>query len=905
VTYAGDPYARAPYAGTSDSSAVTLTLGRATSTSSARSLTAQVGTTATLNRASTTATARPITLVAGNLVDLNRAVSTASARALTAIIGTTATLGRATSTATARTITPGAGSLGRATSTSSARPLTVKISITLNRATTTATARPFAQLSRTQTNNRAGGRVRSGLGEATYEPPIVAAPEFDLAPVIREATHAFTTVTMDGTMPVYTATIVDRARDRDRILVGGKDVTFFRGVATPTPDYALISPLLYGSGSLTLPQVNPLFEHLGTGALKWLRKGKPVVVQRVNAAGNIVATDYRGIIVAFNVSGNALTVELGGQASGRAALRNKQIPIFRGRHDAGFWGIRAVAELRVPTAPLNGPDTGIVLHNAGGMSQLDYINQVCSMAVTGAGEQYTIMPVNGVYRMMLKDIDTIDVTAYFDDARIKPDLRRDIAEEPNRVFATGVRHDGQRVRFGAYPGLKQGEAPDYPMNDNSAFGQGTVDADTDTGDGVTVMLWKLQQAGYLDERDAPGGYDDDVTDAIKVLQDDRGTTQTGNMNPTTWRALFDLDVTGYSTMWSRILPAAQLASVREWDRTGNGSLSSRNPNYDPHVIPVDRNIDAGAAFTRQRIRKFARTELSQGDNWVGTVDLNFGLISGEHNPGDALTSSDVKQARGVRPGMNLWAPLFDGGTLFHVSGVQVSNGGKDVQLTVDTRARDTMKVWQVIQRNRESRQNPARAWINQYRSSTISKDGLGEWDEIGGLLDSRVSLNGGTWNVFPVVAGQEGTVSRLRFQLTNPDEFAMTISGRKISAKRLNHLVPRPLAYTRNDHGTVEVGDDTELEPWYERAHVRDVLRDKFLLYAAGTHDEPCGYAPARKTRDDGDPTGEPATGLHVDDAGFSYRTFSEPVLWVAIWVSGANAVQAGRVMWNQLEVGS
>ena len=898
MTYAGDAYAAAPYAGTGGGSGQTITLNRATETDTARPL--QVDQAITLGRATETDTARPLTVVTGSAIDLNRAAETDAARALTALVGTTATLGRAVSTETARAFTLGSGTLGRASETDLARPIFVKLANPLGRATSVETARPFAFLSRVDTRNRVGGRERSGLGQATYEPPIVAAPVVEHEPMVHDVAHAFSAVTVTSGRPAYTVTYADNLRDRDRVLVGGKDVTWFRGVHTPTPDYALISPLMYGSGSLSLPQVNPLFEHLGTGALRWLKKGKPVVVQRVNAAGNIVATDYRGFISKFVVSGGDLVLELGGQAAGRAAMINRQIPLFRRRNDAGFWGIRSVAELRLPTGSKFGPDTGITLWNAGGMSELDYLNQVCSMATHANGDQWTIMPASGVYYMALKDRVTIDATAYFDDARLVPSLSRDMAEEPNRVYATGVTHQGQRVRFGAYPGLKQGEAPDYPLTSGAAFGEGTTDGDTDTGDGVSVMIWKLQQAGYLEMRDAPGGYDDDVVDAIEQLQDDRGVTASGTMNQTTWRALFDVDVTGYTSAWSQILPAAQKAAVRQWNRTGNGSVAEKNPLFDPHVIPVDRNIDVGASFTRQRIRKFARSELTQGDNWVGTLDANFAVIAGEHNPGDPLDASDIKPARGIRPGMNLWAPQFDGGTLFHVSGVQVSDRGRKVQLALDTRARDTMKVWEVIARNRESRHSPARAWINQYRSSTIAKDGLTEFDEIGGVLDDRVRLNGGEWNVFPIVAGQEGSVSRIRFELTPAREFALAITGRFVSRKRLNNLIPAPLAVTRND-----AGDVTNAVPWYEKNHVRDVLRDRFLLYAAGTRDEPCGFEAGKKTKKDGTGTGDTVTGVHLDDAGFSFRTFAEPVLHVAIWVAEDCSVMPGRVMWNQLEVGS
>jgi hypothetical protein len=625
-------------------------------------------------------------------------------------------------------------------------------------------------------------------------------------------------------------------------------------------------------------------------------------VQRINADNEIVNTDYVGFVADWNVDGNSLTVELGGEASGRAAIRDRQIPLWRARRDVGNWFYDTFLELGLPAAPRLGPTTGIMVAGMGGMSQLDYLNQLCALATTTSGNQWSIMPGgDGAYRMQLKDRATIDATVYFNDARAKPDLRSDVAEEPNRIFVTGVTPNAQKVKFGVYPGLRQGDPAPYPFNDDRTFGIGTTDADTDTGDGVSAMIWKLEQAGYLDRRLAPGGYDDDAADAIQRLQEDAGLLESGIMGPNAWKALYDLDVTGWTFRWSKILPAAQRSKVKEWNRTSNGSLASRNPDYDSHKLVVDQSIDMGTGFTRQQMRRWARAELADAatDNWVGTVDLGaMAVVRGEHTPGDPVTADDVMPGRALRPGMNLWAPLFAGGTLFHISGLDVSSDGRSVAPALDTRARDTMKVWEVIQRNRESRKNPARAWVNQYRSSQISKDGLTTWDEIGGTIDDRIRLTGGTWNVFPVLAGQEGTVSRIRVQTFPPTEFVMAVTGRELPVRRWNHLVPDPL-------GPVLVVDGNETPTAWEKDSVRAKLDDWFLLYAAGTHDEPCGYSPGHKTGSNGGRTLSDVSGLHIDDASFGYRTFAEPVLYVAVFPADDCSVRPGRIMWQQLEEGS
>jgi hypothetical protein len=258
---------------------------------------------------------------------------------------------------------------------------------------------------------------------------------------------------------------------------------------------------------------------------------------------------------------------------------------------------------------------------------------------------------------------------------------------------------------------------------------------------------------------------------------------------------------------------------------------------------------------------------------------------GEHTPGDPVTT--LRRARGLKPGMNLRLPLFDGGTTVHVSGVSVGEDGK-VTATVDTRARDSMAVWEVIQRNRESRRDPARQWIRDHRASGQIKDAIDGWDEVGGLLGNKVTVPGHKWTVFEVVAGQEGTVQRLRLN-TNPNaEFVVGVFGRggENLAKRLTRIVGNPLTTEGKDQ-------------WSDESVRKKLDEANLMLYVAGSPDEPCGYFPRKKQGD------HPLTGKWDDAAGFSYRTFRYPVLYVAVYADRDTEIPAGRVMWPQLEAGA
>ena len=687
----------------------------------------------------------------------------------------------------------------------------------------------------------------------------------------------------------------ERTRQRHRIVVAGRDITWWRGVATPPPSYSLVEPLLYGSGVLELPQVAAPYEQPGHGDLAWLRPGARVVVQRVDADGDVVATDFRGILLDPDISGRTVRYGLAGEVTGPAAVRFKPQPIDRGRNDLGFWWARAITALGARFVPADGPETGIRLDGSGGVYYTTHLAELARQGVTAGGTQYTCMPTNPdqgapTYRVAPKDTTTIHATVYLDDHLAVPSLRRDPAEEPNRVFARAVTPAGRRVRFGVYPALKPVDAPDFP----GPMSEGDTDADTTTGGGVTALTRRLYATGYLSFENLPGGFDADVVTAVRDLQRDAGLPVTGTVNEATWEALHDVGVTGYNSAGSHIEPAAQRPEVQRFLRTASGLVSGPNPDYDPSVLVVDREIDFGTGHGVPRVRRWSRQALAPSadtapnGNWVGRIDLPGGaVIAGEHNPGDPLTASDLMDARNLRPGMNLWLPLWAGGTLLHISGVEVASrdGLTWTKVIVDTQARDTLEVWQVIARNRAGRRNPTRAWLDDHRASGRVDDVVTEFEEVGGLITDTPLSEG--WNVLPVVAGSEGTIARLRLTTTPSAELVVAVFGRQISASRIAGIIGNPLT----EEGANRWGNIDD----------RAALEDRVLLYAGGLPEQPGGYSPGKKNNRDGTPTGQPLTGRYEDDAGFAYRTFDNScVLWLAVYADRATTIGGGRIMWPQ-----
>lgn len=695
-----------------------------------------------------------------------------------------------------------------------------------------------------------------------------------------------------------------KATTRLRVTIGGRDYTYFRGHPTPDPEYLLVEPLYYGPAVITLPQIKGAFEDLEEDPeLAPIHDNARVTIDQVSLATDEVEGPpvWEGWVEEIIPMAESLQIICGGLLSGLAARRQRQFPLWRYRADAGIFLWNAITQLGQPATPYFGPTTGVTLTRFGGLNWLDYILQLLTLATDSAG-QWTIGRdrTDRVWDIRRKDRTTIHGTVYFDTTRIRPDSIR-ATRGPSRVYVTGTEPDGERIRFVYLPGANKGPVAPYPYTDGRTIDPGTTDAETDTGDGITRMLNRLIVTGLLTRRDAlEGGYDADVSRAIRALQRKAGISRTGRMNPATWDALYDVAITGQSLRQSFIAPAAELDSVRRWNRTAAGSIMSSNPAYDPRVAVRDTNIDMGPGLQKDQVTEWAERKLDNPNKvtWAGTITIPPGsdpqgagrtaLIRGEHNPGVPLGSGDVLPLRDVEPGWNLWAPHYQGGQLFHVASVEHKGDGT-CNIVVDTSAGDQLEVWERVRRNRESRRSPARIWLDE-RSSTIGKD-FGEWDSIGGWVD-RTELQGDRWNLIEVFAGQSGTLQLIELSLrNNACEFAAALFGRQVTPEALTLRVPTPLAEASMDRWS-----DPGIQAW---------LRGRVWLESWGRFDQPCGYWPRKKTSDRGNNTGAPVTGDFKDQGGFSFHTFEEPVLYLLIWPRQDTVLQPGHAMRLLLDAGA
>lgn len=707
------------------------------------------------------------------------------------------------------------------------------------------------------------GRIRRGIGYATWTPAVVPLPDGLVAATGQSVVTAlaFSEPTYSGLQPIVSVETASEPRHRDRIIIDAVDRTYELGAEAQVSSFQLMEPFGYGTASIEFPQIRGCF-----GIPVWAALGAKVLIQRVDASDNVVATDYRGVVTAINSDGASISLDVGGEFTGPASLRWRPMPVVRRTFDIGYLMWQAAQLVKVRSTPRRGAVTGIKMARTGGMTLLEHAQQIAGRGTTRSGRQWTLMPnEDGVYVNARKDLTTKHVTIYLDDANAVGSLRRDVAEEPNRIYATSVNDEGMVIDGTRIPGADLGDTPEFP---------GFL-TEGDTGDGVVALISALRVHGMLNSESALGGYDEDVSEAVRTIQEDAGLAVTGNVNSATWDALFDTNVVGFSTKLARREPAAQRSYTKRWLYSGSGAIIGRNPDFDPSRLISDKSFDFGTGFGQKQTREFSKTEIVDGSepNWVGQIVLNTGaVIVGEHTPGDPIT--EIMADRDIRPGMNAWLPLFDGGTLAHITACRIS--GAVTTLDVDTRARDAWNTAQRIEGNREARRDPERKFFRDLASSTIQKDAIAPFSHQGGRIND-VTLKAGKWTLVEFFAGDEGILQRLEFE-TNPNAEVYGI----VCAK---NIWPRVMERAIGDPSTVEGG-----ERWSDESVFDMLRRDHGMLFAFGTPAEPGGYSPGYKSK------GHPLTGRVIDAAGVNYFTYDAPVLRMLAFADRDTKIPGGRI---------
>lgn len=576
---------------------------------------------------------------------------------------------------------------------------------------------------------------------------------------------------------------------------GGVDVTEVDGVPTEFGGYQLLEPGGYGPANFRFPGITS--ENFLDYA--WLTKGTQFRLEHLNADGELVGVSWpgaadpvpylwRGFIARRRPLLTGTEVACDGWVTGRASALPHHPRLWHLQKPIAGWVYDALLRSGIQSTPMfgDGLDTTEIDPRDLSGNEWTYIEELLARTLKLDGTSLTVMPNGDSFEQRWKDLTTVHFSAFNGAPGHVLDPEDDILEEPTTIWGQGrepATDDDAEVLVWVNrkdPGLKQGPPPPFP---------GTL-SPGDSSDAVNTLQRKLAGTGFMSRRDTVGGYNDATEDGVRRLQKKRGLPITGITNEATWNAAFDVDDPGdLDLRQSFRMPLAELDEVRKWNYSANGFKIEPNPTHNADRIEVGLDWDFGIE-KKSKAEKIADRHLDRVQSspvWVGTLRLEADVVVGDHGHGSA--PEGIMSRLDVVPGMNPNVRNFgaDGSTRFHISTVDV-DGDLNVTCNVDTKGRDALAVMQIIEANEESRRNPARQWIRQ-RRGTDAMHAIVEFSETGGEIYNKIDCPANEFTVFPVVAGQSGSINRFQLQTTNSKtEFVCALFAKKPTAGYLGKI---------------------------------------------------------------------------------------------------------------------
>lgn len=658
---------------------------------------------------------------------------------------------------------------------------------------------------------------------------LTAAPDpDDVAPIMRES---YVMPELDEAHQVYQPH-VDYPVIREvvgwlHLWVGGRDVTYFRGVPTLLAEWYREAPFGDKTCAWEMPQLES-WEKPGEGELDFLFADAPVEIGIVEPDGTI-RQEWAGFFDS-RTKGQGQTARSLFEAKGAfwAALHKIHEPVpYQEPIDIGILIPRLLNA--IPGKRWNDiPEviTGLKTRERGARGEYVWpvVQRIFSVdGWTADGRQWTLARV-GIddFALVLKSPMThVDATVAYGTPLVDSEVTIDQSSRVDNAFARGISEKGGGWANVFYPATEIFNGLPYPNSDASRFlNLGTTDADTTSGTGVSDLQEKLRELGYT--RMQPTGtltskWIEVVRDAQRALD----ITVDGSTGPQTWEAVFttvneDIDLTPIR------LPLAFKPETWPTKHGANGQILGPNPAYDPNRIPREVDVDLGPNVSKSRGRKLMRTYLAVHAEPSATGTVEFIGCPNEMD----RTRLDI--------GHNLAQPGFDGETLVvQLASKRVQMDGDSdgrqyvATFTVDERARDALTVDQILERDRAALPDPARRPGNPNRLSRNVRDQAFEWDDESpcGVLP-KTAMNGSTglWTRKVVPFSTVGQLSGIDLRSTVPFAHAIFASLR-MTPNKMRALVGNPHAST---------------DPW--RPHMEELVEEYGLLGCWGSQGDACGF---------------------------------------------------------------
>lgn len=712
------------------------------------------------------------------------------------------------------------------------------------------------------------------------------------------------------------------------------DVTMFRDVPAILDSYSYQQPYGESAAQITFPQITE-FDQYGTGELDWLRIGANIDINRVLPTGETKPL-WCGFITSLEASygtdGGGMTVQCAGALSGEAALR--VLPVtFVVDYEKRSIGKRLQRVLsntvepgqslrpyswRFTYNPYNfadsyAPSPPIDVAKNGSRSQtvLDYMDELMALAQddysriwtiarkretdgTYVARNYEPQPKGGLgyaqyYQRCPSRLYTIDSGA----RGVTVQLSCDIADQVNAVYGEGIDGDtGERWRNAKYPNVQE-TIPLFSTYATSGslgydfnyYGDNSEERQED------YFVWRAEALSDGYQVGLPGYpltsiyWSSADIDAAKAIQARAGLPQSGYVDLATWNATFSNGSQNNATLLTSayFAPIVARTEVEPYLYTPNGSIAGINDNYDPAVMRVERMTSFGEGISKARAvdsveREFSVLGPTAQQHWTGTITLEMDPREGSRL--DIVEGDFIKLRNGIT-----------GDRWLMVAGITVAPESEKltVTLTIDTMYRDLLTVAEVIERNRETRFDPARNIINQRRKSAHVAE-ISGWDgESGAGKIPAVTLSAG-WNVIRIVLAQYGQIEFLDVKTYSPAKrFVMALFGKAPSnsasqlKSQLGTVIGNPLnkfytggkAYDpfQKNVTVSSISGITKTQQW---------LDTNWFIEAWGTPDKPGGYWPG----DAGE--NHPLTGRLRDESSFAFATYQPPFAYLAVYVEAA-----------------
>lgn len=298
-------------------------------------------------------------------------------------------------------------------------------------------------------------------------------------------------------------------------------------------------------------------------------------------------------------------------------------------------------------------------------------------------------------------------------------------------------------------------------------------------------------------------------------------------------------------------PLIEDTATNKYSKTvDTGVITGINPAWDNSVVRVESYQNFGSYITREEAADSAAVEHDRRQpRYVGTLTMKMDPAEGSRLEIAAGENILLRQHRGVA------------GRSFHISECRIEWESLTAILTIDESSADYVTVAAIMERDR-STTDPSLRKQRTYRNSRAIRDQkAAEWDcESGAGVIPATAIDGLEWNTIVIAGGTAGTVINTNISVTTDTPFALGVFDR-----------PPPAMG----------GPPAEDDFW-----------DSFdestgLLIAWGAGDQFAGYSPGFQS------SGDPLTGVLIDDASWYYKSEQPPWLWVVVY-PGADTTISG-----------